>query len=222
MSTPFSQPARPNIPETAGHTLHQAGHYDFFSRLIGLGINQSNSRMVVEMAGIKPGDRVLDAACGTGNLTLTAKTYVGQTGSVTGLDASPEMIARARQNAASAGLPAEFTLGVVEKIDVPDASFDVVISRLAIHHLPDDLKPRAFAEFLRVLRPGGRLFIVDFKRPSNSLLAHFALIFVGHDMMRIEMSGLPGMLRQAGFTEVAAGPTASSLLGYVTGKKPAP
>ena len=79
-------------PETAGATIHWASRYVLFTSLLGLGLNRSNSRMVVEMAKIKPGDKVLDVGCGTGSLTLTAKTYAGASGAVHGVDASPEMI----------------------------------------------------------------------------------------------------------------------------------
>ncbi len=221
MNTTHSDSGASAGPETTGLTLHHPGHYDLFSRLIGLGVNQSNSKMVVELAGVQPGDRVLDGACGTGNLTLTAKTYAGSAGSVTGIDASPEMIEGARRNAVRTGIQADFEIAIVEKMDFPAASFDVVISRLAIHHLPDDVKRRAFAEFFRVLKPGGRLFIVDFKRPSSSLLSHLALIFVGHRMLQTEMTVLPAMVKEAGFVDVASGPTPSAFLGFVRGRKPA-
>lgn len=94
---PKAQPG----PETAGRTIHWASEYDFFTSLMGLGVNRSNSRMIVKLAGIKPGDRVLDVGCGSGNLTLTAKTSAGAKGAVYGIDAAPEMIdvARKRHNA---------------------------------------------------------------------------------------------------------------------------
>ena len=60
-------------PETTAATLHKASQYDIHTSLMGLGVNRSNSRMVIEMAKIKPGDEVLDVGCGFGNLTLTAK-----------------------------------------------------------------------------------------------------------------------------------------------------
>ena len=71
-------------PETSGATIHWAPQYDFFTSLLGLGVNHPNSRMVIEMAKIKPGDQVLDAGCGSGNLTLTAQKYAGASARCTG------------------------------------------------------------------------------------------------------------------------------------------
>src|SRR5512143_3474189 len=98
-----NEPRIKNGPETAGKTLHWAGEYDIFSRLMGFGINARNSRTVIELAGVKPGESVLDVACGTGNLTLTAKTYAGASSKVHGIDASPEMIEVAKKKATRAG-----------------------------------------------------------------------------------------------------------------------
>jgi len=86
-------------PKTTGATIHTAARYDLHTSLLGLGVNRFNSRMIVEMAKIKPGDKILDVGCGSGNLTLTAKRYVGVSGSVHGIDASPEMIEVARKKA---------------------------------------------------------------------------------------------------------------------------
>lgn len=208
--------------ETIGVTLHHASEYDLHTRLMGLGVNGANSRMIVEMAQIKPGDIVLDVGCGTGNLTLTARGYVGPSGSSYGIDASPEMIDVARKKAKRSGLDAVFQLGLIERIDYPEATFDVVISRLVIHHLPDDLKRRAFAEIMRVLKPGGLFFVADFRPPTNAVLAHIALVLFGHQMMmQSNVSALPAMLREAGFGDVASGPTRSRFLDFVSGRKPA-
>ena len=208
-------------PETRGATLHQGAQYDIFAGLFGTGVNRPNSRMVIEMAQIKAGERVLDVGCGTGSLTLTAKSTVGASGAVYGIDASPEMIEVARKKAQRSRSEAIFEVGLIEKIDHPEASFDAVISRLVIHHLPDDLKRKAFAEIFRVLKPGGLLFIADFNPPSNPVYAHVVLALVGHRMMQSNMSGIAPMLMETGFVEVASGPTRSAVLAFVSGKKPA-
>lgn len=207
-------------PETTGGTIHWAARYDTFSGLLGLGVNRPNSRMIVEMAKIEPGDKVLDVGCGTGNLTLTAMKYAGPSGSTYGIDASPEMIEVAREKAKRSSPGTVFDVGLIEKLPYPDASFDVVISRLVIHHLPDDLKRQGFKEIHRVLKPGGLFFLADFKPPANPILAHVTSALVGPRMMHFDLSSVPPMLTETGFVDVASGPTRSAFLAFVSGKKP--
>lgn len=214
-----NEPKVKNSPQTTGTVLHRASQYDFHTSLLGLGVNGRNSKMVIELAKVRPGDSVLDVGCGSGSLTLTAKSVAGLTGKVYGIDASPEMIEVAQKKAASSGLGVIFELGLIEELAFPDATFDVVISRLAIHHLPDDLKQKGFAEILRVLKPGGHLLIADFKPPTNPVLSHLTSALVGSHMMRTDVWSLPPMLTSAGFVEVGSGPTRSAFLAFVSGKK---
>jgi demethylmenaquinone methyltransferase/2-methoxy-6-polyprenyl-1,4-benzoquinol methylase/phosphoethanolamine N-methyltransferase len=176
--------------------------------------------MIIEMAKIIPGDKVLDVGCGTGNLTMTARIYAGPSGSVYGIDASPEMIDVARKKAKQSGSNTTFDVGLIEKLAHTDATFDVVISRLVIHHLPDEIKRQGFAEILRVLKPGGLFYLTDFNPPANPILAHVTTALVGHGMMQTNVWGLPPMLTEAGFVEVASGPTRSAFLAFVSGRKP--
>jgi len=215
-----NKPRIKNGPQTTGTTIHWASQYDIFSGLLGMGLNSPNSRMVIELANIKPGDRVLDVGCGTGNLTMTAKSYAGPSGKVYGIDAAPEMIEVAQKKATRSGLEVDFEVGLIENLGFPDATFDIVISRLAIHHLPDDLKSRGFTEILRVLKPGGHLLIADFIPPTNPFLNHITSALVGSHMMQTNIWGLPPMLASAGFVEIKSGPTRSTILAFVSGKKP--
>jgi arsenite methyltransferase len=112
------------------------------------------------MGGLAPGERVLDLGCGAGTDTLVAAQMVGAGGRVTGIDMTPEMLAKARAAAAEMGVTnVEFVEGEAERLPFADASFDVVISNGVIDLVPD--KDAVFAELYRVLAPGGRMQIAD-------------------------------------------------------------
>jgi arsenite methyltransferase len=107
-----------------------------------------------------PGQTVLDLGCGAGFDTLLAAQRVGRNGKVIGIDMTPEMIAKARQNAGILGLAnIELILGEVETLPVADASVDLVISNGVFNLCPD--KPRVLGEVFRVLMSGGRLQMAD-------------------------------------------------------------
>jgi arsenite methyltransferase len=106
------------------------------------------------------GEDVLDVGCGAGMDTLIAAQMVGPTGSVTGIDMTPEMAAKARQSVAESGLGTiTIVEGSAERMPFVDASFDVIISNGVIDLIPD--KDAVFSEILRVLRPGGRIQLAD-------------------------------------------------------------
>src|SRR5215212_4293465 len=156
-------------PATRGSVIHWAGHYDQMVSLLTLGRRRRLRSMTIALAGIQPGDRVLEVGCGTGDVAIAACGPAGPHGSVSGIDAGPEMIAVARAKAARAGVAVDFRLEPIEALTYPDATFDIALSSLMMHHLPDDLKRQGMAEIARVLKPGGRLLIVDVKRPTTRL-----------------------------------------------------
>lgn len=112
------------------------------------------------LGDLRPGERVVDCGSGSGVDSLIASRLVGPDGSVIGVDMTPEMLAKARRNAAVAGLRnVEFRQGILEALPVPDDWADVVISNGVLNLVPD--KAIALAEFFRVLHPGGRIQLAD-------------------------------------------------------------
>jgi SAM-dependent methyltransferase len=113
-----------------------------------------------ELGRLSPGERVLDLGSGAGTDSLVAAQMVGEHGSVTGIDMTPEMLTKARTAAAEMNAPnVEFVESEAERLPFPDESFDVVISNGVIDLIPD--KDAVFAELFRVLVPGGRIQIAD-------------------------------------------------------------
>jgi SAM-dependent methyltransferase len=112
------------------------------------------------MGPLQPGEDVLDVGCGAGMDSLVAAQMVGATGSVTGIDMTPEMVAKARGSIAEMGLGNVTVVeGSAEHLPFDHASFDVVISNGVIDLVPD--KDAVFSEITRVLRPGGRIQLAD-------------------------------------------------------------
>ncbi|MGA7870668.1 MAG: methyltransferase domain-containing protein [Candidatus Binatus sp.] len=149
-------------PRTTGIVIHWAWRYDLLLWVISLGRERAFRQKQIDLADIKSGESVLDVGCGTGTLAIAAKQHVGQSGKVYGIDASPEMIARARKKASKTGLELVFDTAEVEALPFPDATFDVVLSSAMLHHLPDEARHQGIREIRRILKPGGRLFAVDF------------------------------------------------------------
>ena len=112
------------------------------------------AQRVIAMAGPLRGERVLDIACGTGNAALLAARFRA---SVTGIDQAPRLIEVARERAAAELLDIDFAVGDAQHLEFPDESFDVAVSIFGVIFAPDP--EQAFAEIVRVLRPGGRAFV---------------------------------------------------------------
>jgi demethylmenaquinone methyltransferase / 2-methoxy-6-polyprenyl-1,4-benzoquinol methylase len=141
--------------------------YDAMNRAMTLGLDQRWRRLAAE-AAVRPGDRVLDAACGTGDLALAAARRGGR---VTGLDFSEAMLTRARRKAPQL----EWLRGDVLSLPFADGSFDAATIGFGIRNV-DDLEA-GLRELARVLRPGGRLAVLEITRPSGALRPFFRLWF---------------------------------------------
>jgi ubiquinone/menaquinone biosynthesis C-methylase UbiE len=186
---------------TDGLLIRWAPYYDLVTNFVTLGQAPRLRKVTVDQALIKPGDSVLDVGCGTGEVTLLAKTRAKH-GKVYGIDPAPEMIAVARRKAAHKGLEIDFRVGVIEALPFPDSSIDVVTSSLMMHHLPEDLQVRGLAEIYRVLKPGGRLLVADMIRSTGSLLNHLFMAFTRHRGLKSGVEDLQQPLKDAGFSEI--------------------
>ena len=201
---------------TTGKMIHRAHLYDLFVALLTLGRAGALRDRTIEMAGIAPSEDVLEVGCGTGEVAMRAKVRAGATGAVAGIDPAPEMIAMAREKAAQAGLDIDYRVAAAEALPFVGGTFDVVVSSLMLHHLPEDLKPRALAEIRRVLKPGGRLVIVDFKQPT-SRLGRLAPVWLLHRSVEQHSSlqNLPTLLTATGFAAIESRDTGIAYLGCV-------
>jgi ubiquinone/menaquinone biosynthesis C-methylase UbiE len=204
------KPSSPPAPETRGRTIPWASFYDPIVWLLSLGKARAFRKAMIERVQIKPGDRVLDVGCGTGDLALAAEKLAGPTGEVHGIDASPKMIAVARRKANKAGTGVAFQVGLIEDISFPDDHFDVVLSTLMMHHLPDDLKRAGLAEMYRVTKPGGRILIVDMESTSGGSLGQRLSEFMiqlhgGHTATHDNVKKLIPLVQVAGFTSLDMG-----------------
>ena len=218
-TSPGSQAANEQPPHTAGRIIHWATRYDLAVKVLALGHDRSIRQQTVELAQIKPGDKVLDVGCGTGDLTQAAKAQAGSTGDVYGIDASPEMIEVAWRKAARAGVDIHYRVDLIEALSFPDDTFDVVLSSLMIHHLPDELKRKGLAEICRVLKPNGCLIVVDMNRPTT-LLGKVMMHVSSHGDKPIGLQDLPSLMHKTGFVQIETGRMLLGMLGFARGRTP--
>jgi demethylmenaquinone methyltransferase/2-methoxy-6-polyprenyl-1,4-benzoquinol methylase len=148
-----------------------AGVYDLMNSAMTAGLHHQWRQRAVDRAEVGPGSDALDVCCGTGDLALELRRRIGPDGRVVGSDFSEPMLELARQKSGDQGLPVEF--GWADALDLPygDASFDAVTIGFGARNLAD--LERGISEMTRVLRPGGRLVILEITRPHRQPLAGF-------------------------------------------------
>ena len=165
-----------------------------------LGLGCGNPLAIAEL---QPGETVLDLGSGGGLDCLLAAEQVGDGGCVIGVDMTPEMIAKARENVRAAGRAnVEFRLGEIEHLPVADASVDVVISNCVVNLSPD--KPAVYREAHRVLKPGGRLAIMDIvaTAPLAEEVRNDLNLIAGCVAGAETVAAIEAALHQAGFERI--------------------
>lgn len=140
-----------------------SSRYDRANTVLSGGVHHLWRRKAVRLSGAAPGDRVLDCATGTGDLAIAFRKAVGPQGRVIGTDFVPEMLEMARRKTAEV----EFQTADVTRLPFADASFDISSISFGIRNVSDPA--RGIAEMARVVRPGGRVIVLEFGQPRSRL-----------------------------------------------------
>jgi ubiquinone/menaquinone biosynthesis C-methylase UbiE len=193
------EPAAP-----VGLVLHNPIRYDIRLWLMSRGREGKFRRQLVELGGVKPGDAVLDIGCGTGSLAIEAAKVVGPKGSVVGVDPSDEMVGRAQAKGRRSRTNVRFQKGIAQELPFADASFDVVLCTFVLHQLPHEAWHKAKTEAARVLKPGGRLLLVDIGGDQTGKGPHHKLA-AQHGMHLFDLREIGPMFAGNGLEQVAAG-----------------
>jgi demethylmenaquinone methyltransferase/2-methoxy-6-polyprenyl-1,4-benzoquinol methylase len=211
-----------------------AQHYDWICRVMSFGSGSWYRRDALQRLGLVPGMKLLDVATGTGGVAAGGAKILGGAGLVVGLDPSHGMLAQCRQN----GIPAALVQGRAEVLPFPDGHFDRLSMGYALRHVAD--LGVTFREYLRVLRPGGRVLILEISRPRSRFSMWFLRVYMNavvplvtrfgtgsvqaEKLMRYYWETISGCvppetilaaLRGAGFTDVARKVKGGILSEYV-------
>jgi demethylmenaquinone methyltransferase / 2-methoxy-6-polyprenyl-1,4-benzoquinol methylase len=211
-----------------------ADRYDFITRFLSYGQDRRWKQRLIALAGIGPTDRVLDLACGTGDLLFAA---AAEARAAVGLDVTHRMLQLARSRNARTPL----VTGDMLALPFGESCFDVVTTGYGLRNVPD--LALAIHEIHRVLAPGGRLLSLDFNKPGNRLVrgAYLAYLSVAGSALGFVLHGdpdtyryIPESIRQypgatgvarsmeaAGFTDVLVVPLLAGLMAIHTARKPA-
>jgi ubiquinone/menaquinone biosynthesis C-methylase UbiE len=201
--------------------IRRARLYDIGIRLWG----RRGRRWRTDLAhrlDLRPGDRALDVACGTGRLAFELAGYVAPNGSVDGVDAATEMVDRAAAINNRLRLPVNFQIALAQQLPFPEDTFNAVTCTLALHHIAHSDRRQAIEEIRRVLRPGGRILIADFQTPTRGPARYVARLLFGRAVAERPLDQASDLLQAAGFVDWTRDNTTTSWIGLVIGTKPPP
>lgn len=197
------------VEQHESRPMPSALRYDLMLLVASRGREGRFRKKQVELARLAQGESVLDVGCGTGTLAIAAARRVGSSGSVYGVDPAENLLARARGKARRAQVDVDFRTGAGEALPFEDASLDVVLSTLVLHHLHHDALRASVHEMRRVLKPGGRALIVDIGGVQDAAKPTLHAPHGGH--LRFDLRELAPRLEPIGLTEIESGPIESGM-----------
>ena len=206
------------MPRRVGAVLHSPVLYDAIVWFALRGRERGLRRRLIELSGLRAGESVCDVGCGTGTLAILAKETVGLSGAVVGVDPSPEMLARARTKATRAGAEVRFESAAAQTLPFADSSFDLALSTIMLHHLGRAARREFARELRRVVKPGGRVLVVDFAKSLSrrrGLAAHFR-----HQHGHVDLTEILDLLKGAGFHSLESGAVGIKNMHFVRAKSP--
>ncbi|MGJ8679227.1 bifunctional demethylmenaquinone methyltransferase/2-methoxy-6-polyprenyl-1,4-benzoquinol methylase UbiE [Paraglaciecola sp.] len=147
-----------------------AAKYDIMNDLMSLGIHRLWKRYTIDCSGVRAGHNVLDLAGGTGDLTAKFSRIVGESGQVILADINDAMLKVGRDKLRNLGIVGnvDYVQANAEELPFPDNTFDIITIAFGLRNVTD--KDKALASMYRVLKPGGRLLVLEFSKPNNELL----------------------------------------------------
>jgi ubiquinone/menaquinone biosynthesis C-methylase UbiE len=186
--------------------------YDLYMKRITLGREDALRTMTVNLAQVKPGNCVLEIGCATGTLSLAAKRQAGPTGSVFGIDIIPGMIEVSQKKAIKAKLDVTFQLGNIEVIPFPNEYFDVVMCSFMIFHMSEKVRNKGVEEIYRVLKPQGRLMVLDLALPSRPVSRMIIKLLLGF-VIKHDLKELQPVMESSGFSQIEISQAKYRILG---------
>ncbi len=202
-----------------------AAKYDLMNDLMSLGIHRLWKRFTIECSGARPGQTILDLAGGTGDLTARFSRIVGEQGEVVLADINDSMLKVGRDKLRDRGLVGNirYVQGNAEALPFPDNYFDVITIGFGLRNVTD--KQKALDSMFRVLKPGGRLLVLEFSKPTNAMMSKLYDLYSFHLLPRMgklvagdadsyqylaesirmhpDQETLKGMMEQSGFEDVS-------------------
>ncbi len=168
----FKQVAKEQKASMVADVFHSvAGKYDLMNDLMSMGIHRLWKRFTIDCSGVRAGHKVLDLAGGTGDLAAKFSRMVGSTGQVVLADINNAMLTVGREKLRNNGIVGniEYVQANAEALPFPDNTFDLVTIAFGLRNVTD--KDKALASIFRVLKPGGRLLVLEFSKPQHDWLS---------------------------------------------------